>query len=503
MTINIDPYVMLGLSASATEDDIKRMYRRLAQRFHPDTNPDNPGAAAQFQEITAAYNLLSDPLKRQVYDRSATDRNADDQVFSLRATPSKRSIMPLDEPQVIYLLTEILAPPPTNTRDQGDEAQLNLTLVLDTSNSMDGSRIERVKIAAQRIINDLNPGDFISIVTFNDRATVIVPATRADDKLSLNARITMISPSGGTEIFQGLSAGVDENRKNLNNRYVNHVILLTDGHTYGDQERCLELADTAGAEGISISAMGLGHDWNDQFLDDLASRTGAHSTYIQSEKAVSKFLNDKVKNLSDSFAERMTLSAAPDPEIQLEMVFMLSPNPQPLSIIDGKIPLGTLQNRRPITLLLQFLMPGNMSHGFRPLGRLMVYGNILRNHNQSHTTISDISIEVSDSPGKEAPPASIMDALSKLRLYRIQEKAQNAISDGNIEEATHRLETLATRLLEMGESSLARQAITEADHIQKQKKSSAEGLKNIKYSTRALVGSDSDASPFTSLFNGE
>lgn len=500
--MNIDPYVMLGLSSSATEDDIKRMYRRLAQRFHPDTNPDNPGAAAQFQEITAAYNLLSDPLKRQVYDRSAREVYENDQVFSLRATPSKRAVMPLDEPQVIYLLAEMVAPP-LSTQQQTGDAHLNLTLVLDTSNSMDGTRIERVKVAAQRIINDLSPGDFISIVTFNDRANVIVPATRVEDKLSLNARVTMISPSGGTEIFQGLSAGVAENRKNLNNRYVNHVILLTDGHTYGDQERCLELADTAGAEGISISAMGLGHDWNDQFLDELASRTGAHSTYIQSEKAVSKFLNDQVKSLSDSFAERMILSVAPDPDVQLEMVFMLSPNPQPLSFIEGKIPLGTLQNRRPIHLLLQFLMPGSMSHGFRPLGRLMVHGNILRNQKQVHTTVSDISIEVTDSPGKEAPPASIMDALSKLRLYRIQEKAQNAIEEGNVEEATHRLETLATRLLEMGESSLARQAITEADHIQKRKKSSAEGLKNIKYSTRALVGSDSDASPFSSLFDNE
>lgn len=503
MSIKFDPYTILGVSNRASDDDIKRTYRRLAQRFHPDSNPNNPGAILQFQDINTAYNLLSDPLQRGTFDsRYQQQINLNDASFNLRVTPSKRTVYPLDEEQVIYLLAEIIASPNEHYTST-TEANLNLTLVLDVSNSMSGTRIRKVIVAAQRMISEMNAGDYISIVTFNDRASVIIPATRVEDQAALKSRISLIKPSGGTEIFQGLSAGVSENRKYLSPRLVNHVILLTDGHTFGDQDRCLELAEAASNEGISISAMGLGNDWNDTFLDQLASRTGANSMYIQSEHAVSKFFNDQVKSLSDSFADRMSLSIAPDPDMSLDMAFMLSPNPQPVDVGEGRINLGSLQKRRPISLLFQFVMPAKMQEGFRTVGRLVASGEILHNTNQHYQAVSDISIEVSSTPSRDEPPAVIMDALSKLTLYRIQEKAHSALESGDTAEATRRLETLATRLLELGETSLAHQTIAEAEFIAKQNKSSSGGFKNIKYSTRALIGADSKGSSLDSLFKSD
>jgi len=482
-----NPYTTLGISRSATPDDIKRAYRRLAQRLHPDTNKKYGSVTQQFQDITAAYTLLTDDEKRARYDEQLDDpAYADDTYFTLRVTPSKRTVLPIGEEQVIYLLAEIFAAP--QATDSNIDANLNLTLVLDQSNSMKGARIERVKVAAQRIIEEMSESDFLSVVTFNDRATVIIPSTQINDPAGLRARVTMIHASGGTEIFHGLSAGLAENRMNYNPRMVNHVILLTDGHTFGDQERTLQLAEAAAQEGIGISAMGLGHDWNDAFLDQIAALTGGASEYIRSSDDVVNFLNNHVRNLSNAFAERMFLSIAPDPDVELEMAFKITPNPQDMAVTDGRLPLASLQAKRPITVLMQFLLPANMPEGFRTVARLVAAGDILKNRIQSFQAVSDVSIEATERPSNQEPPAAILDALSKLTLYRLQERAQEALERGDIDEATRRLENLATRLLELGESALAHQTLTEAQHISQTRTLSEKGRKTLKYSTRALIG---------------
>jgi len=64
-----DYYEVLGVSKGTDEQDIKKAYRRVAMKYHPDRNPDDPDADAKFKEATEAYDVLMDSQKRAAYDR--------------------------------------------------------------------------------------------------------------------------------------------------------------------------------------------------------------------------------------------------------------------------------------------------------------------------------------------------------------------------------------------------------------------------------------------------
>ena len=483
-----DLYQMLGVSPHASPEDIRAAYRSLARRFHPDAN-HNPGAATQFKSIASAYGILNDPLERQNYDNKRTANPDGSGYLTLRVTTSQRSLVQLDEPQVMYVLAEVL--PERGHVAQQAETRLNLALVLDHSTSMNGPRLDRLKAAAYQIVEHLSNEDIFSVVGFSDEAEVLAPAALLVDKPAVRARIAIMQAFGGTEIYQGLRAGLAEVRRHIARRYVNHIILLTDGRTFGDDVQALDLADKAAKDGISISAMGLGDDWNDSFLDQLASRTGGTSEYISSPVAVVRFLNDRVRSLGQAYAERLKLSVAPDADITLESAFRLTPNPQPVGIESDPILLGPLQIGGTASALLQMQVGPLSTPGFRSLVRIEASGDILRAQRFGYTMFQDLSTEVVAQPTPESPPLAIVEALNRLSLYRMHEKAEQALARGDVQEATHRFETLATRLLASGQDDLAQAALSEAKRVLATTELSGEGQKTLKYGTRQLIAARS------------
>ena len=68
-TMANDYYKTLGISRSASQEDIAKAYRKLARKYHPDLNPEDQSAKKRFQEIQTAYDTLNDPEKRKMYDQ--------------------------------------------------------------------------------------------------------------------------------------------------------------------------------------------------------------------------------------------------------------------------------------------------------------------------------------------------------------------------------------------------------------------------------------------------
>jgi DnaJ-class molecular chaperone len=91
-TLSWDPYATLGLGRTATADDIRRAYRKLAKELHPDVRPDDKAAEERFKRATAAFNLLSDPVSKSRFDRGEIDADGNERMaFGSRPRQSARA----------------------------------------------------------------------------------------------------------------------------------------------------------------------------------------------------------------------------------------------------------------------------------------------------------------------------------------------------------------------------------------------------------------------------
>jgi Ca-activated chloride channel family protein len=172
--------------------------------------------------------------------------------------------------QVAYALIEAK---PTSMMAQV-RMPLNFAIVLDHSGSMRGAKLKNVKEAVKMVIDRLEPSDYISVVIFDDTAQVIIPSMPANDPTGMKAAIDRIPDAGGTTMSLGMTQGLGELRRwNIPNA-VKRMILLTDGVTYGDTDRCRQLAREAAASGVSIYPLGIGTDWDEGLLDDVGQLSG-------------------------------------------------------------------------------------------------------------------------------------------------------------------------------------------------------------------------------------
>ncbi len=241
---------------------------------------------------------------------------------------SRHSLLRLTEPQLIYVLMEF-SPPPNSQAPSAPS--LNLCLVLDRSTSMQGANMDVVKATAIQIMRKMKPQDIFSVVAFSDRAEQVIPASRSTDLSKQEARIHMLQPSGGTEIFSGLEMGYNEIIRNVRHAQVNHIILLTDGRTYGDEDKCLSLAHRAAEQGVGISGLGIGSEWNDNFLDGLASITGGSSMYVTRPQDIQQTLLDKFNQLGSAYAEETRIDFKIPEGIELRYAFRIQPEAGVLS----------------------------------------------------------------------------------------------------------------------------------------------------------------------------
>jgi Ca-activated chloride channel family protein len=486
MRKDTDYYKKLGISKNASYQEIRKAYHKAAQKLHPDVNLE-VGATELFLEIKEAYEILVDPIKRTSYDNKSGVIPTP--PVRIKNIYSRNTLSWSSEKQLIYSLIsmDVFTDKLEKVKQM---SPLNVVIVLDCSTSMQGRKLEFIKSTAIEIVRSLRNEDIFSLVTFYDRAKTVITAAPYANNIQNITQIRMLQTRGGTEIYKGLKSGFNEVRKNIDKKFLNHIILITDGHTYGDEVNCQTLAKKCAEEKIGINCLGIGEKWNDVFLESLATITGGSCYYIKEPRDIPNLLKHNFLNLGNIIIDGISLELHSGPGIELNYAFRLKPVPNNLPI-SSLIKLGNLSRGDKLSLLLEFLVspiPTNIKQILLADGCITF--SIPTQKTSDFRIPINLSRNASSNLPKNRPNEKIVEAISRLNMYRMQENAKILLQAGKFQAASKKLKNLASNLHSKGDSELAETVLDEVKNIDNQNQISEVGQKKIKYGTQALFLSE-------------
>jgi Ca-activated chloride channel family protein len=232
--------------------------------------------------------------------------------------------------------------------------------------------------------------------------------------------------------------------------------------------------------------MGIGQDWNDKLLDEIAARSGGTSTYVDAASKVVSVFRERIHTLATIFAQNATLDLSLAQGVQLLEAFRVSPHLEQLHAREGRLSVGPLDSEQSCVLIVELLLERGLQ-GTLCVSRLSL--SLDGTGASQPTACVEKPIELTltrDEPDQKPIPPNIVSALGKLAIFKMQEKMMQDLDQGQIERASQRLETMATRLLNIGENELAKSALLEAGRLVRTGHLSPEGRKKIRYGTRSL-----------------
>ena len=397
-------------------------------------------------------------------------------ALALGVIPAHPYIIPPRELTRFYMLTELGA---ARRAAMLEPLPLDLALVIDRSSSMKGEKIYESKRAVLNLLDRLRTDDLLTLVFFDDRAEVLADGESIHDRAGIENALSQLSVRGSTELAAGLQATLERLAARQTRNRVATLVLLTDGRTYGDEQRCMELASHARDMGVSITALGLGTDWNRDLLDRLAAISGGSSNYVERPSALQSLFEDVVLRLRATLATGMRLTFMPAPGVRIARATRIAPDiaeafgqntstlvaTPPTESVPVAVELGTLVGRPEIesaVVAWEFLLdPATFAprNGTYELGRInATYWTPRSGGGQMERLDYAIALPMNVS-GQQVPVADdVRLALELITAYRLQTQADALKASGQSGEAATRMTTAALRLQTAGYSELAEQA---------------------------------------------
>jgi Ca-activated chloride channel homolog len=187
---------------------------------------------------------------------------------------------------------------------------VNISFVIDRSGSMHGPRIAQAREAAIMAINRLQPTDIASVVIFDDRVDVLVPAQHVTDPDRIADPVRLVGARGSTAIHAGVLMGAAEVAKNKDARRLNRVVLLSDGQANVGPARPAEFAALGQAllsQGISVSTIGLGLGYNEDLMLQLARASDGNHAFARDPSDLINIFNKEFSDVLGSCAQTVSV----------------------------------------------------------------------------------------------------------------------------------------------------------------------------------------------------
>lgn len=408
--------------------------------------------------------------------------------LKIRSVMSKDRLQASGAEQAVYALVEIM---PGGGSVVGT-MPANFGLVLDRSGSMDGEKMSNLKEAVGFVADRLGDKDIVSVTIFDDQVETVVPGQSAANREAIKSRVAQIIPRGGTQISDGLKAGLAEVKKGQSAERVNRVLLLTDGQTWDDEDACLRLAEEAGKQGVAVTTIGIGEEWNEKLLLQISEKSRGNSHWIRNPIEILDVFRQEVEGIQSVAATNLKLTTRLGPGVKPVKVYAATPMISDLSAkalrgASVSVNLGSLDGQRGQQVLLELHVPAGQAGVFR-IGQVEVAYDIPSLGVKGQKAKADLSVEFTkDAAAAARVNAEVMNLVEKITAFKLQTRALAEAEAGNIEAATKKLQAAATVFLDMGEDELADAATREAAVLKKTGALTAAGTKKLEYGTRKLT----------------
>ncbi len=203
----------------------------------------------------------------------------------------------------VYLQLSVV----TSDYSSPDHQRLNVAVVLDRSGSMAAEgKIQNAKAALRALIDQLDRNDIVSLVIYDDVVEVLRPAGPAGNKEALRRLVDDIQPRGWTNLGGGMTEGFEQVERYAKRGYVNRVILLSDGlanQGITDPGQLNRIARRHREQGISLSTMGVGLEYNENLMAGLSDCGGGNYYYIESARNLASVFRGEFQRMSCVLAQ--------------------------------------------------------------------------------------------------------------------------------------------------------------------------------------------------------
>ncbi len=204
----------------------------------------------------------------------------------------------------------------TITADKNENAvaraPASIAVVLDVSGSMSGEKLEQAKRSVAQLVEQMHSDDEIAMVIYSDSAEVLQHTARVGEvRSSLLERVRGLRVRGGTNIPSGLREGLAEVERATPGR-VRRIVLVSDGLD-DSRAQADQLATRAFGEGITISSLGIGLDFNEAYMGGVASTGHGNFAFVNDSSSLAGFLRKELDEASSTTVEAATFRfALPD-----------------------------------------------------------------------------------------------------------------------------------------------------------------------------------------------
>ena len=388
--------------------------------------------------------------------------------IGFHALCSRDAVLSSAENFVLYLLLE------AKPQGAGVRLPLNLGIVLDRSGSMyDEKRLEYVSEAVKYLIDHLGPEDRAAVVAFADKAAVVATAEHVlHDKVRVKRAIDdldLLEIGGGTQMALGMEAALAEVEKHYTPNHLNRLLLLTDGQTY-EERKCLELARQH-RERISCSTLGVGIEFNEKLLMEMAETSGANYHFISDPATIPGIFSRELEGLRNVALTNARIEAQLSTGVQVKEVFRSSPQIYPLKDVTPdaeralSIPLGDLESGVANSALMVLVLPPRKPGRVRIAHASLCYDTPAAREQREN--VEAVVTYTLDRAAVGKANGYVMNLVDQVSIAKLQSQAEAAVAAGNVDKATRLLGNAIAGTQRLGNTKATQALVSLQNEIKK------------------------------------